>query len=397
MLIFSSNGAKLRQSLWYMSMYIYLGIGSGVFGAVVAKLAAQTGVGKGDFGFWFLPAGGLGYLVGTLIAGRLFDRLQAHRLLGVALIASALLSFSVPLVGSLAVLVAINFAKGAIDSMIGTSPNTLLNWMHGERSEPYINALHFFWGLGAFLGPFFAALFIDLQDGYRIVYWILAAYALLLGLRFLPMRNAPTRVEAKKDGAGARAKVPWAIVAFAALTLFFYVSSELCYGNWAGNYSQLAGLLDEKGAAFLLSAFWAAFTFGRFLSIQAARMWKPQTVLATCIVACIAISTLPIVMPGSTAALWASTIGFGLFMAPIWPSAFNLASRSLVLTATISSIIFLGDSLGGLVLPSITGKVQEAASDPRAMIFLIGGSLCLLLLAFFGMLWARKRHSAAGA
>jgi FHS family Na+ dependent glucose MFS transporter 1 len=57
--------------------------------------------------------------------------------------------------------------------------------------------------------------------------------------------------------------------------------------------------------------------------------------------------------------LWAATLAVGFFMAPIWATGFNLAKQSIKLTATISNIIFLGDSFGAVVLPWVTGQAVE--------------------------------------
>ena len=98
------------------------------------------------------------------------------------------------------------------------------------------------------------------------------------------------------------------------------------------------------------------------------------------------------VNPGSPTLLWACTTGLGLFMAPVWPTGYNLAGQSVKLTATISSIILLGDSLGGMILPSLTGQVVEHFGAP-VMTWLVFGSLvgnALMLLAIL-----RLRSSAA--
>ena len=89
-------------------------------------------------------------------------------------------------------------------------------------------------------------------------------------------------------------------------------------------------------------------------------------------------------------------------MAPIWPTGFTLAGQSIAMTGKITSIILLGDSLGGMVLPTVVGKVIEG-SGPRAMVYLVFSSLVLNLLAFTGMLRlapvkngleARRRNNA---
>jgi FHS family Na+ dependent glucose MFS transporter 1 len=80
-------------------------------------------------------------------------------------------------------------------------------------------------------------------------------------------------------------------------------------------------------------------------------------------------------------------------MAPIWPTGFTLAGQSINLTGKVAGIILLGDSFGGMVLPTLVGKVIEG-SGPRSMVTLIFGSLMLNLLAFTGMLRkSRPFHS----
>ena len=78
-------------------------------------------------------------------------------------------------------------------------------------------------------------------------------------------------------------------------------------------------------------------------------------------------------------------IGLGFCMAPIWPTGFTLAGQSINLTGKVAGIILLGDSFGGMILPTLVGKVIEG-SGPRSMVYMVFGSLILNLLAFTGML-----------
>lgn len=83
---------------------------------------------------------------------------------------------------------------------------------------------------------------------------------------------------------------------------------------------------------------------------------------------------------------------FGFFLNPIWPGGFNLAGQSLVLTASISSIILLGDSLGGMVLPSVAGKIIEIGGG-QAMIWLVFAGLIFTSLGFLAILHLGRQQS----
>jgi MFS transporter, FHS family, Na+ dependent glucose transporter 1 len=95
-----------------------------------------------------------------------------------------------------------------------------------------------------------------------------------------------------------------------------------------------------------------------------------------------------IIIPDSSVILWMAALGLGFGMAPLWPTGFTLAGQSLTLTASVSGMILLGDSVGGVVLPWLVGPVM-AATGPRALVYLVFGSLVGNGLAFVAMLRAR--------
>jgi len=88
--------------------------------------------------------------------------------------------------------------------------------------------------------------------------------------------------------------------------------------------------------------------------------------------------------------LWLAALGVGFCMAPVYPSGFTLAVQGLKLTARASSVILLGDSFGGMILPWLVGQVLEA-TGPRAMVYLVLGSVICDLLAFVGLLRTRSK------
>ena len=58
------------------------------------------------------------------------------------------------------------------------------------------------------------------------------------------------------------------------LFYFLYIGYEAGFGVWIYTYALKLGLGTEITAAYLTSAFWAAFTFGRFLGIPTARRFS---------------------------------------------------------------------------------------------------------------------------
>src|SRR3546814_1600480 len=87
-------------------------------------------------------SGSLGYLLGSYITGRIYDRVPGHRVMSGVLVLLGISVALVPLATSLSVLLLIiliaGFAKGAID----VGGNTLILWVHHERrSEEHTSEL----------------------------------------------------------------------------------------------------------------------------------------------------------------------------------------------------------------------------------------------------------------
>ena len=386
--VFSKNDA-IRHTFGYYFLFICLGLDSAIIGPTLPALAEQTASRLGQMGLLFL-AGAIGYTLGTMVGGRVFDRVRGHPVLGIAQLCAAVLIFFIPLAPWLWLLLAILVCKGFAEGFVNTGANTLLVWTHGDKVGPFMNGLHFFFGLGAFLSPFLVAQVVGVEGGYRWAFWALSAFAALVGLRMLTMSGSPrpTPTHDMKTVKKARGPIPYALVISAMLFLFFYVGAEITFGGWVYTYAVTLKLVSAAGAAYLTSAFWLAFTVGRLISIPAATRFRPKQVILAALFSCMAVLALGILFWGSSAALWLMAIGLGFCMAPIWPTGFTLAGQSINLTGRIAGIILLGDSFGGMVLPTLVGKVIEG-SGPRSMVYLVFGSLVLYLLAFIGMLRLR--------
>lgn len=386
-----------RRTLGYYLLFICLGLSTAVIGPTLPTLAEQTHTPVGDMGWLFL-AGAVGYSAGTLLGGRAFDRMRGHPLLGVAQCAAALMFALVPLMPNLGLLLIVLVLKGVADGLMNTGANTLLVWTHREKVSPYMNGLHFCFGLGAFVAPLLVAQVAEVAGGYRWVYWALAVFAMLMGLNALTLPGQPRPVPPAQTETGRPAitRQDYTIAFMAALFLFFYVGAELAFGGWVYTYATTLKLMSVTEGAYLNSAFWLTFTLGRLISIPVATRWQPRPILWIALSSCLTIMAGLMMRPDSRWLLWLVTVGLGFCLAPIWPTGFTLAGQSLRLTARLSGLILLGDSLGAMVLPWLVGQVM-ARTGPPALAYLVFGSLVGNLLAFIG-LWRLRpatRESSA--
>jgi FHS family Na+ dependent glucose MFS transporter 1 len=384
-----SKSAAARRTSGYYLLFLCLGLTTAVIGPTLPALAEQTHTPLGHMGWLFL-AGAVGYTSGTMLGGRVFDHVRGHPVLGMTQLASAVLLALVPILPWFWLMLGVLACKGCADGLVNTGANTLLVWTHGEKVGPYMNGLHFCFGLGAFLAPMLVAQVVGRAGGYRWVYWTLAACATLVSLGLFTLsgqpRPAPHRNIGARAQAGARIDYPMGIPA--ALFLFFYVGAEVAFGGWIYTYAVARQLASAAGAAYLTSGFWLSLTLGRLLSIPMATRFTPPQIILVALCTCLSTLTLVIIIRDSSVALWIATLGLGFGMAPLWPMGFTLAGQSRTLTASVSGFILLGDSCGGMVLPWLVGQVI-AVTGPRALVYLVCGSLVGNGLAFVAMLCRR--------
>jgi len=393
------DALRWRNTFGYYSLFVCIGLGTAILGPTIPDLARQTGTTVARIGA-IIFVGSIGYTGGTLLGGRLFDRLRGHALLGVAELISAGCLVFFPVTRWLWLLLALSCCRGVADGMVNTGGNTLLVWTHGEKASPFMNGLHFCFGLGAVLSPLLVGWLITLPGGYRWAYWAVAAFDALAGLSVLAMGGSPdprehTRRAREAHGrAGGIAYVP---IALSGLYLFAYVGAEISFGSWVSTYARELQLATAAGAAFLASAFWLSFTIGRGISIAVAIRFTPRQVIPAALTACLALSAVLILLPPSSALLWTIAVALGFFMAPLWPSGFTLAGQVVALSAFTSGLVLLGDSFGGMVLPALTGTVMEASGEHMSLSLplLVFGSLAVCLLAYLAL--AARGRSAVRA
>ena len=384
----STKNDLIQRTFSYYFLFTCLGLNMAITGPTLPALATQTNSRIGQMGLLFLVSS-IGYTLGTLISGRIFDRARGHLVLGIAQLFVAVMLVLIPLTTWLWVLLVILVCMGVAGGFINTGGNLLMTWTHGEKVGPFMNALHFFFGLGAFLSPLLIAQVIGVAGGYRWGYWILAIIATLVGLRMLTTPGNPQPSFAR-DGETVRSvgPIPVALIIACMLFFFFYVGAEIAFGGWIYTYAVTLNLAGIVMAAYLNSAFWLAFTIGRLISIPLATRFTPRQVILTALLSSLSVLILGMLFSNSSTVLWLMVIGLGFCMAPVYATGFTLAGQSMALTGLLTSIILLGDSLGGMVLPSLVGQVIES-TGPQAMVYLIFGSLVLNLLAFFGILRLR--------
>ncbi|XP_061182677.1 uncharacterized protein LOC133191035 [Saccostrea echinata] len=103
----------------------------------------------------------IGYLLGSLVGGFLFDHFDKQLLLMVTLIVAALATSIIPWSLTLTVLTVMMSLQGCSMGVLDTGGNAFCVRIWGKRSPPYIQAMHFAFGVGAFIAPLLSQPFLS--------------------------------------------------------------------------------------------------------------------------------------------------------------------------------------------------------------------------------------------
>ena len=377
---------RLAKTAGYYVAFIILGLSTAALGPTLPGLAEQTRSTLSQVSFLF-AARSLGYLVGSLLGGRLYDRLPGQRVMTVMLLimAGALaLVPGIPVLWLLAgVLLCLGIGEGALD----VGANTLIVWVHGEKVGPFMNGLHFFYGVGAFLSPVIFAQAILLSGGiawgYRLV-----ALSVLPVLLYTCLQTNPAHPGRGEDGSLA----PLKVCPVLAMSVFFAlaVGLESAFGGWVYTYARKLDLGDAVTAAYLTSAYWGALTIGRLAGIPLSIRFQPGRLILADVIGCTLSLALILALPGSRTALWLGSLGLGASIASIFPNTLSFAGQRMTITGRVTSLFFVGASLGGMTTPWFIGQLIEPLG-PLSLMWALG-AISLLALGVYAWMIASPRR-----
>ena len=365
-----STPAPRTGRLWrvcaYYSAFVGLGLVLSSIGPTLPALADLTGVSLGALSSVFL-ARSTGYLAGAMLGGRLYDRFPGHPLMAGMLALMAFTMALAPLSPTLPVLICVFVCLGAAEGTLDVGGNTLLTWLFPAGLGPWMNGLHFFFGVGAMLSPLIVGFAMgQIQGTVTTAYWSLAAL-LLPAIALLLLLPSPPIAAHAQERTESLARHRTTIFLVGGL-LFAAVGAEVGFGNWIFTYALKQNVADEGGAALLTSAFWGAFTFGRLLGIPLAARMAPSAILLLCIAGCAAGSVVAAVQPRGVAAIWAATVVSGLAVAPMFATVLSLAGERMRITGRATGWFFIGSSTGGMAVPWIVGQLFEPVG-PSAVFY----------------------------
>ena len=379
----------IATAAYYLS-FIVLGLTTAASGPSLLKLAEHTSSEINRISLIFV-FGSLGYLIGSFLGGRAFDRLSGHKLMAFTMLIIGIASAVIPIARSLEVLLFAMFLSGLASGTLDVGANTLLVWTHGEKAGPFLNGLHFFFGVGSLIAPILLAQVLLKVGDIHWLYWTftIVSIPITFWLLFLPEPKHAHTEETRSS------VLPLTAVALVMIMFVLYVGLELGFGNWIYTYALTIGLENEITAAYLTSLFWGSFTFGRLIGIWVSTRIRSQTILFMDIAGCAVSTILILIWKDSSLMLRIGTFGLGISMASIFPTLIMLAGERMQITGTITGWFLVGSGAGSMLLPWLIGQIF-AQTGPRSMTTVLLIDL-IVMFAFLLIFITRKTEPLTDA
>ena len=376
----STRTTKLIATTAYYLSFIIMGATTAASGPSLLTLAENTSSGLERISLIFI-FGSLGYLIGSYFGGRAYDRIPGHKVMAGVLLILGVASTFIPISNTLGALLFFMFLSGLATGVLDVGCNILLLWTHGEKAGPFLNGLHFFFGIGSFTAPLLLARVLLTTGSINWMYWFFAitCVPIAIWLWVLPEPSHQMHSDEKKN-----APIPLIPVLFCLLLFLLYVGLELGFANWVYTYALTLNLETTITAAYLTSAFWGSFTLGRLLGVWVSTRARAQTILFIDLLGCAVSTIIIMVWKDSNLALWIGTIGLGVSMASFFPTIFMLAGERMEITGTITGWFLVGSGAGSMLLPWLIGQIF-AFTSPKAMttVLLVDIAAIMVVLLLF--------------
>lgn len=378
----STPHPKLLIGVYY-SAFIALGLIMMALGVTLTELMNRTQATHGEISYSFM-ARSLGFFVGSIVCGRIYDRVRnGHAVLAGALAVTALLAAFVPVTPILWVLIGLFLAQGLAGSLINVGGNTMLMWSHQEGNiGALLTGLHFSWGLGSAISPLIVEQMEAFTGNINGAYWVLSLSVLpaCVGLLRLP---SPPHPQAPTDDAATQVNLRLALLV--GTFFFFYTGLEATLIGWIHTYTMQTGLGDKSAAYKLNAVFLLVFTFGRLIAIPIAARLRPRTILLTDFGGCFLSIAAILTWPASVTVLWIAACTMGLSMASVFPTMLAFAERRMHLSGKLTGYLFSASSGGSMLLPFLVGQYFVSVG-PQMLFYVMLVSLSIDVAIFTAMM-----------
>ncbi|XP_007892155.1 sodium-dependent glucose transporter 1 [Callorhinchus milii] len=383
------------STLLVCSSFLGLGMSIAILGPTFNELAVNVNKNISEISYIFVGRS-LGYVGGSLIGGVLFDCTNHYLLLGSSMLITSLGLFAIPWCTKALLLTGLFSLIGVSMGFLDTGGNLVILTVWGNQADPFMQAAHFSFALGAFVAPilakpllgilqqdfnqtkhdvllketsrmhvdsFISSLGKTLSDFSPFVwtYVIIGTFNLLIALMFFIIYSKNHQNRGQMENGEKETPFSKYHNALIFLLFFFflwYVGAEVAYGSYIYTYAKNFVHMEDNQAAGLNALFWGTFAATRGLAIPFAACIHPGTMILLSLIGCTISSLFLTLYKTSVISLWVWTGVYGASMATTFPSGISWLKQYTSITGKSAALFVVGAALGEMVVPAVVGYLQ---------------------------------------
>lgn len=161
--------SKFIHTLCLFWAFVNLGWIIGQFGPSFLDLQIITHT-RLEQGSAFMTAHSVGYLIGSLVSGILFDRLNKILLIFFAIFGNAVTVAIIPWCSRYELMILIHWVKGMFSGSLDAVGNAELVYVWGDTGRSFMQTLHFCFAFGGIMSPLATAPFLAPRREPRYIY-----------------------------------------------------------------------------------------------------------------------------------------------------------------------------------------------------------------------------------
>lgn len=349
-----------------------------MIGPSLPSLAEQTNRGLEDMGtlLLLLP---LGFLAGIYTFRYLSSYRVVHWLIVGMIFTYILTIISIAFIPAFHLLIAIFLVLAICQGFLDLLCNITLMRLYQQNSAPYMNAMHFIFGVGAMFSPAIIGLSVQYFNRILPPYILFAllgipALIMLCFVRIQPYKSDET------DSA-QRTKRP-NILPLIHIFFAFYLLMEVGYSSWIYPYMKQSGLLNAAAAGLFTSGFWLAFTLFRLIGTFLSLRFHPLKIMLGHAFICFAATLLMTFFSDNLVILWFGNISLGAGLSVFFACMLSYCGSYLHIPFKDISHFFTSATVGAMGGPWLLS--QLFAIDPTWIFYplIIAAAMSLLVLIY---------------
>ncbi len=394
-----NNRKHFLAALDFFSLFIY-GLIIAVVGPILDILQQSFQVNAATVGLLFTGLS-IGFIISVFSGILLIRKYSMPRIHRYGQIGMLLGLIGVSISPNFGLTVGFFVLMGIGGGLIQISVNGNIPDLYPDHKGAALNILHLFFGLGAFVGPFFAANYFAWHGEWRGIFGIVAFLALIQNfLLFLAYGRLSHYQRQKKHDMQQniashpqfRKVLSYGYIYLLIIAVVLYVGVEMGLTAWIVLYLQEGANMGKTNASAFLSYFWLAITIGRLIVAYINRKISSDIVLIVLIMMGGSSLYLFMVMK-NPAILIIFILTMGLGFSAIFPSLMHLGAEVFPRhIPAMSNLLLIALGLGLLIFPWLVGMIKEYFSLQGGMYFMLGSFLLLLLLSLIIMIRYRHYH-----